>query len=275
VALVGEEGAEATTIEFCNTTNGISLGDSEGARVSGFTIRYAPRPGCGFPGGWLSGIYCSHCTDVIVEDCIIENVHYGIEIYGESQQWWKPVFRNNVIRDCSKGIRCHAVHEPGRPYFVGNSITDCHVGVEVVDSSPNLESCEIMYSNLVGMSYVGHCGGNYDKCIVAHNAAGIEVYSDPPLAAPSFNGSWLPENANEFYDNGSWDIWYAHTTPDAHVMAIYNYWGTDCPAFASRIYGRVNYSPWMDSTHTVVLTDEDCPGAVETTTWGSIKAMFR
>ncbi len=275
VALVGEGGAEATTIEFCNTSLGIGLANCEGARVSGFTVRYAPRPGCGFPGGSLTGIFCSHCTDVIVEGCIIENVHDGIEIYGESQQWWKPVFRDNIIRDCSFGISCWDVHEPGRPYFVGNSVTECNVGVEVVDSSPNFDSCEIMYSGYIGMGYIGHCGGGVWSSVIAHNAAGIDIYSDPPLAAPSFNGSWLPEEANDIYDNGSYDIRYAPTTPDALVMAIYNHWGGGCPDFASRIHGRVIYSPWLNSTHTVILNEEHCPGAVEASTWGKIKAMFK
>jgi hypothetical protein len=275
VALVSEHGPEVTVIEFCNITTGIGLSDCEGARVSGFTIRFAEKPGCGHPGGTLSGISCYHCTDVVVEDCIVEDVTYGIKVRGESGSWWKPLFRNITIRDCNTGITCGYVSEPGRPHFLGISITDCRVGAEVVDSEPQFESCAITYCSTIAISYVGHCGGGCDKCIIAHNQEGVWIYSDPPLAAPGFNGSWLPENANDFFDNAGWDIWYAYSTPDALVMAIYNYWGTECPDFTSRLHGRVLYSPWMDSTHTVVLNEDHCPQAVEPSTWGSIKAMFR
>jgi hypothetical protein len=58
-------------------------------------------------------------------------------------------------------------------------------------------------------------------------------------------------------------------------MAIYNYWGSDCPDFAAKIHGRVDYTPWMDSTHTQVFDEDDCPPSTEPCTWSSIKAMYR
>jgi hypothetical protein len=211
VALVSEQGPEATIIEFCNSSTGIGLSDCEGARVSGFTVRFVPREGCGFPGGWLYGINCARCTDVIVEDCVIEDVGYGIRVNWESQEWCKPLFRNITIRNCTKGVSCQDVLEPSRPLFEGVSISHCDVGVEVWNSEPNFESCEITYCNDYGMVYIGHCGGDCDKCVIARNEnCGVYISSDPPLAAPGFNGSWLPENANDFYDNGSYDIWYEH-----------------------------------------------------------------
>jgi hypothetical protein len=211
VALIGEYGPEETVIEFCNSTVGIGLVNCEGARVSGFTVRFAVRPGCGYPGGLTHGINCNYCTDVAVENCIIENVTYGIKVIGESQSWWKPLFRNITIRNCYNGIRCDDVGGPGRPYFENITITYCDIGVEVLDSQPNLELCTIMYCSRFAMVYVGFCGGNCDRCVIAHNQEGVHIYSDPPLAAPSFNGSWLPENANDFYDNVWWDLYYEHT----------------------------------------------------------------
>jgi hypothetical protein len=112
--------------------------------------------------------------------------------------------------------------------------------------------------------------------VIAHNQGdGVVICSDPPLASPDFNGSWLPEEANDIYDNGGWDIWYEHSGDWALVMAIYNYWGSNCPNFAAKIHGRVDYSPWMDSTHTEVLTESNCPDAAESSTWGAIKSMYR
>jgi hypothetical protein len=275
VTLTSEAGPEMTTIEFCNTGVGIGLINCEGARVSGFTVRFDAKPGCGFPGGWLMGINCTECTDVVVEDCVIEHVTYGIYVWGESQSWWKPCFRDITIRNCAYGISCWDVHNPSRPLFEDVSISDCQGGVDVLESEPNFESCTITFCSDYAMTYLGHCGGNCDKCLIAHNQEGVRIYSDPPLAAPSFNGSWLPENANDFYDNVGWDIYYEHTAPQSLVMAIWNYWGEECPDFSSRVHGRVDYTPWTDSTHTRLLNPEVCAQATEPSTWGAIKAMFR
>jgi hypothetical protein len=103
----------------------------------------------------------------------------------------------------------------------------------------------------------------------------VTIRSDPPSATPSFNGQWLPRDANDFHDNGSWDIWFEHSIPQALVMAIYNYWGSDCPDFGSKIYGRVDYSPWVDATHDTIIIEDDCAEAIEPTTWGTIKLIYK
>jgi hypothetical protein len=278
VALVGEEGAEATRIEYCGVTYGITLAACEGARVSGFTVQFVLIPGCGGPGSTAaSGIWVWDCTDAIVEECIIDDTPYsGIRVEGESSEWWKPVIRNNVIRNCDAGIICDDVNEPGRPYFVGNTVTGCRWGVEVHNSAPYFEGCEITHCREFGMMYVGHCGGDVSGSVIAHNESrGISVSTDPPIASPGFNGSWLPGLANDIYDNGSWDIYYYHTGPDAPLMAIYNCWHAECPNFATRVHGNVMYIPWLDSTHTKLIYTVDCAGPTEASTWGSIKAMFR
>jgi hypothetical protein len=274
ISLVGEYGPEETVIELCNSTVGIGLSNCEGARVSGFTVRFAVRPGCGYPGGLTHGIRCNYCTDVVVENCIVEDVAYGIYVWRESQSWWKPLFRDITVRNCHWGIWCEDVGGPGRPSFENITITYCRGGVEVLDSQPDFESCSITHCGFA-MEYIGFCGGNCDRCVIAHNEEGVHIHSDPPLAAPYFNGSWLPENANDFYDNAGWDIYYVHTHQQALVMAIWNYWGEDCPDFSSRIYGRVDYTPWTDSTHTRLLNPEVCAQGREPSTWGTIKALFR
>jgi hypothetical protein len=274
--LLSEGGPEVTVIEFCGITIGVALYQCEGARLSGFTIRFAERPGCSWPGGSTEGVSCYQCTDVVVENCIIEDVMYGIYVSGESQEWYEPVLRDNVIRNCHTGIYCRDVAEPSRPHLLGNSITYCDVGVEVLNSEPRVEACEIMYCEDWGMHYWGACGGNVKSSVIAHNLGdGVYINTDPEPAVPHFNGSWLPEEANDIYDNAGWDIWYAHSCGNCLVMAIYNYWGSNCPDFEGKIHGRVDYSPWMDSTHTQVLTEDDCPEASDPSTWGNIKAMFR
>jgi hypothetical protein len=276
IVLLSEGGAAATVIEYCGVSSGVGFQSCEGTVLSGFTIRMGDGPGCHPPMGHTHCIICYDCTDIAVYDCIIENGDYGIYVTGESLLWWKPVFGGNVIRHCSIGVGCYDIYEPGRPFFLDNEISECGIGVEVLNSCPNFDGNSIEYCQTYGMYFWGATGGNCDRNVIAHNESyGVYIYCDPPLAAPDFNGSWVPELANEFYDNGGTDIWYHYASPTGFVMALYNYWGSKCPDFQSEVHGGVNYSPWVDSSHTVILTQEDCPGATAPSTWGSIKALYR
>jgi hypothetical protein len=276
VSLISEAGPEVTVIEFCDIGTGIALAFCEGARVSGFTVTFRYWDGCQIPPTPTYGVWCWNCTDVIVEDCIIENVAFGIFVDGVSAEWWKPVFRNNVIRHCGFGIGLLNVSEPGRPLFEDNSIAECNYGAEIFDSSPIFQGNTISGCRDYGLYYDGACGGDCSRNVIAENlGVGVYIYADPPLAAPDFNGGLNPPDANDFYDNGSYDIKYDHSGGVNGVMAKLNYWGGDCPDFASKLYGNVYYSPWLDSTHTVFLNADDCPGTTDPSTWGGIKALFR
>ena len=278
VCLTSEAGPELTIVEFCNTTPGIGLGtviSCEGARVSGLTIRFGSGPDCHYPPAPTNGIFCWNCTDVMVENCIIEHVSYGIYVEGSSSEWWEPVFRNNIIRNCAFGIACYGVLDPGRPFFQSNIVTECNYGTRIMESAPIFQGNEITHCRDYGMYFSGNCAGGCDRNTIAHNErTGVYIYADPPLGAPSFNGGFKPENANDFYDNGGYDIWYNHSSA-GNVLAQYNYWGGDCPDFSSRIRGNVWYSPWVDATHTRILNEDDCQGATDRSTWGSIKAMYK
>jgi hypothetical protein len=275
VCLTSEGGPEVTIIEFCNSTPGIGFSNCEGARVSGFTVRFGSGPDCEHPAAPTEGIYFSNCTDAIVEDCVIENIDYGISVWGRSEEWWKPAVRNSIIRNCGTGILCVDTIDPGRPFFQGNIITQCGWGVWVEDGSPNFDGNEISYCTYKGMLYNGYCGGNCVRNTIAHNEGyGVYVYGDPPLAVPDFNGGWELQYANDFYDNGGYDLRYDHSAGQAFLLAPYNWWGGDCPDFSSKVHGEVIYDPWTNSNHTKVLNDDDCPGATEPSTWGSIKGMF-
>ena len=155
-------------------------------------------------------------------------------------------------------------------------VTACNCGGEIMNSSPNFDNNDITQCRDYALYYTGHCGGNLTSNVIAHNGDhGIYIYADPPLAAPDFNGSWLPEEANDFYENHAGHIWYDHSPGDGFVMALYNYWGSPCPDFATKIHGEVNYSPWMDSVHEQVLDEDDCPDGTKPSTWGAIKGLFR
>jgi hypothetical protein len=83
------------------------------------------------------------------------------------------------------------------------------------------------------------------------------------------------EDANDFFDNGGYHISYSHSAGPGFVVAQYNYWGSECPDSAAIFSGTVVFSPWVDSTHTQGLNEDDCPDAAEPSTWGRIKAIFR
>jgi hypothetical protein len=273
VALFSEQGPEVTAIEFCGPSSGVYIYRSEGVIASGLTIRGAP--GCPIV-GFTYGVKCVDCTDLLVENCVMENVSYGMYFEDSSAEWWKPVFRSNTVRDCGAGIGAWDVVDPGRPAFVNNTITNCGYGAEIIDSSPMLDGNEITYSHFYGLYYEGHCGGDCSGNTIAHNLdIAVYIYADPPLAAPGFNGGLNPADANDFYDNASYDIWYEHSGGVNGVMAKLNYWGAECPDFETKFHGDVYYVGWVDSTHTRIITPDDCPGAVKSTTWGSIKAMFK
>jgi parallel beta-helix repeat protein len=276
VSLVSEYGPEVTFIELCGMTIAVFF-KYEGVRFSGFTVRYSTDPDCEYPPRPpTEGIHVLNCTDAIVENCIIENVSYGIYVEGTSGAWWKPVFRNNVIRDCSFGITVRSVVDPGRPFIEGNVITDCVCGVEAMDSSPMLADNIVMGCRDAGLYYSGRCGGNCKRNVIANNMShGVLIASaDPPLAVPDFNGGLVPADANDFYGNGGYDIDYCYSDRGG-VMAKWNWWGADCPDFSGKFNGLVYYSPWTDSTHTRRLDEDSCTVSAEPSTWSKIKTMFR
>jgi hypothetical protein len=275
IRLVSEDGPDVTIIEFCEISTAIALYQCEGARVNGFTMRFGTSPGCLSPPVYTSGVECVDCTDVIVENCIIDGLGNGIYVRGSSSEWWKPVFRHNTIRSCGFGVYLENVIDSGRPYFQGNTITSCSYGAWVWDSSPMFRDNTIASCSFFAAEFYGHCGGGWDRNLIANNAGGIDIHADPPLAAPSFNGGWMPEDANDFLGNRGKAISFSHSPGDGFVMAIYNYWGTDCPESSLSFTGSVIFEPWVDSTHTQILNHTHCPGATEPTTWGAIKAMYR
>ncbi|MFZ1947301.1 MAG: right-handed parallel beta-helix repeat-containing protein [bacterium] len=279
VCLTSEEGAEATILEICLCSNAIGLWQCEGARVSGFAIRNSPDPDCRdmFP---TYGAVLYDCTDVIVEDCIIEGVGNGIDVAGSSGEWWKPAFRNNTIRSCGFGVYCTSPAsdpgEPGRPYFTGNTITECVTGVYVGNSSPMFDGNEITHCRDRGMQYVGLCGGGCRANRIAyHGGNGVEVIATEALDLPHFNGGFEPRYANDIYGNSGYAISYTGVTQSDGILAEFNYWGTRCPDGTLLFQGPVDFSPWMDSTHTEILNEDDCPGATEPTSWGAVKALFK
>jgi len=277
VTLIGAGGPEATAIVICGDGGfGIEIANCEHASVSGFTVRWGTEDECEHDIIIIAGITCFNSTDVTVENCIVHGLPIGIEVAGTSTQWEKPVFRNNTIYDCSKGVYCLDMVDPGRPLFEDNTITHCGWGAWIRSSSPYFYCNDISYNSKDGMSYGYACGGDCSGNIITYNGwDGVSIYADPPLAVPDFNGGWTLGGANDIYGNGIYDLAYEHAPGSGGVIAYLNYWGGDCPDLATRVYGEVYTVPWTNAGHTRSLREEDCPGASESTTWGSIKALFR
>jgi hypothetical protein len=273
--LISEDGAQATVIQFCGYPIGVEL--AEGTMLSGFTISFVKGSGpeCEDYSIPKRGVYSWSCTNAIVESCVIENCDAGIEVGGTSSEWAKPVFRGNTIRGCDYGVICNRIIGYGSPLLQDNIITECHRGADVESSSPIFDHNEITHCLILGLLFFGNCTGNCSRNTIAFNGMGVDVWADPPLGAPTFNGEWEPAQANYFHSNTGLDMRYNHPAGYCGMTAIWNYWGSDCPDFDHKIEGEINYSPWTDSTHTKALTDKDCPGATQPTTWGAIKAIYR
>jgi hypothetical protein len=280
VQLIGEAGPDATIIELCGSP-GIYLNQCEGATVSGFTIRPRLEPDCSISSEDMIGIDLYRCSNVVVSNCILETDAAGVRVSDPSWTWRTPIIRDNIISlgpQGYHGIFCYSAEGFCYPLIEDNIISGGMVGCYFGDVSPFLEGNQISNTQLwaLGFEYVNHQSWSYcTRNSIAHNnGGGVYVFANPAYGAPIFNGSGDPRLANDFYDNAERDMQYDHDGPSA-VTASYNYWGSDCPNFAHKLQGNINFSPWMDSTHTKVLTQEDCPNATEPCTWGTIKAMYR
>jgi len=275
VCLTSESGPEATIVEICGDTYECIyvVSGAEGVRVSGFTMRMGSGPRCRIPEN--CGVSCCQSTDLIVENCIMEDLDRGIYVIGRSSEWWWPLFRDNIIRRCKYGILCEEVYDPGRPYFLRNTVTQStYAGAMVWNSSPMFDSNEFS-GGYYGMYFEGWCGGGCRlNSICSNTQHGVVIYPDPELAAPGFNGGLDPNYANDFSGNGGYAIYNGFEHPTTGIFAEFNYWGSRCPNFSELFHGPVTYEPWVDSTHTEILNHDDCPDATEPTTWGAIKAMF-
>lgn len=282
VCLMSEGGPAVTIIELCGGTCCVVIAGVTGVEVSGFTFRFSHADSC--DDMWQHyGVSCFDCSDVLVESCVFEDLPIGIDVGA----WWygkvsDVVVANNIFHGCETAIMCEGVScddiywTSGLPEFSGNTITDGGCGVLLSGS------CALFDHNVitgcrgsgVGIEFGGQSiwSGN----VIAHNgASGVELLVDSAPILVLLNYKHLLRTANNIYDNAGCEVYLNKNSESTAVYASYNYWGGRCPDFAREIHGAVVYSPWVDSTHSSVLTANDCPGATEPATWGAIKAMFK
>lgn len=281
VCLMSQEGADLTIIELCEM-DGVWLFDCDGARVSGFTFRYRDEAGCIPQMGWPAGIMIWRAADVVVENCVITGIMFGITFGGGVAQGNEPVIRNNRISSCEYGLACD-VWDDSRPspLFEGNIVTDCKYGVGVWESSPRFERNTFAHCRFSGMEFTlsgGVCNRNtiaYNGLAGCGDCGGVMVRGTTGPDGLWFNEPGRLDAANDFYANVGFDIRVDGGESTFEVGASGNYWGGRCPDFAHKITPDVSFIPWTDSMHAALLYPKDCPGATEPATWGAIKALFR
>ena len=239
VCLTSEGGPEVTIVEICGDTyDCISISCAEGVRVSGLTMRMGSGPRCRIPEN--SGVSCDLSTDVIVENCIMEDLDFGIHVSGASSEWWWPVFRDNVIRRCRYGIVCDGIDDPGRPYFLRNTVTQStNAGAMVSNSSPIFDSNEFS-GGYHGMYFEGLCTAGCRLNKIMNNAQhGVVIYPEPR--------GWLHQTSM-----GGWTPIMPMTLAATAVMPFTTDTKTRPPVFSPSSTTGVHAAPIRPGCFTVV-----------------------
>ncbi len=283
VSLVSESGPEVTTLVERSSGaqdyiifGGLYYGGSLSATIiEGFRFTVVRAPGC------MLGSHQVHygraigvaAGDLLIRQNIIEGFEFGIEAAGG---WYDQGARaGNHIIECMYGLFLYD-SGPMCPVVENNTFEDCVTAIGGYGCSAWIVRNRILSSIYCGISLEG-----YAYCMMWNNtiigtAGSYGIYAHIwRWGSIEFKGSRNPINGNNIYGNGRYDLYFLDDTREATFDATLNYWGSDCPDFEGRIYGPVDCTPWTDATHSRILTEEDCPGATEPTTWGSIKAMYR
>jgi hypothetical protein len=250
----------------------------DGETLRGFTMRSdEPCPSAlSLSGQEDIGIYMI-ATNMVVEDNVIYGFNYGIEVLYNSPRTKRPIIRGNEISVCGEGISAWEVPGYQSPFIEGNHIHDCwDYGIRSQDSNPYIGWNTIEGNGVSGILFVGYSQSLIEGCKIINNGwSGVTADMDYVLHSPCLNCAGDEQTANDVYGNAAYDVYYWEETGLGLLEASVNYWGTHCPD-SSRFHGRVDWTPWVDSTHTVRCSDcESCGQATQPTTWGSIKAMFR
>ena len=274
VTLMSEGGAEVTElVEPCTEwlSNMVYCDSVSDAVVQGFTIR---AEGCT---GWgPAGIVMSSCK-MTVEDNIIERCSYGIAVDGEPPRPDRPIIIGNEIDACQVGIDLSEVWSADSPRIIGNHIHHSwENGIYSLNSDPYIEGNTIEYNGWTGVSFSGYSRSLLvSNKIIFNDSHGVAALMDYTFDHPSLNGGLPEETANDVYGNGGYAVYFTEPNGIAAIDVRHNYWGTLCPDSA-KFHGNINWTPWVDSTHTTVCHDcASCQPTTEPGTWGSIKAIYR
>ena len=275
VTLMSEGGPAVTElVEVCpNVLTAIVQCDSvSDAVIQGFTLR---SDDCGLP-CLTDGIKMEACK-MTVEGNVIHGLYNGIYVTKEPPRPDRPIILGNEIYDCWMGIHLKDVWTRDSPRIVDNHISYCwEFGISSDDSDAHIEGNTIEHNGSYGLYFEGYSKSLLIRNRICYNGTGgVFAWMTYAYDHPSLNQTGYEENANDIYGNGGYAVYYEEATGMGLFGASLNYWGTLCPDSAG-FFGRVDWTPWVDSTHTTRCYDcESCQPATTPTTWGFIKALFK
>jgi hypothetical protein len=248
----------------------VMLEEAEDCLVKGFSFARERIDGD------FMGAELYRATGSFLDSCSFDHFFYGIVVSGASGYSSTPRVRYCRVSHCGLGIYCYSTEAYYSPLIRFCTLLDNSWAIELWDSRAYILDSYIARSSRAGVYCHGCSPATLDRnTIVDGQRYGILVQTDV-FCEPYLTTSWVPSNANNIYGNAWCDLCNDVEDQRGLVEARYNYWGSDCPDFETIICGpgRVNYLPWVDSTHTYVY-DECPPQATEPSTWGRVKAMFR
>jgi len=170
------------------------------------------------------------------------------------------IYRNahGIVDDCCNGpaIRRNRVHHND-----GYGIRTGYADIEIVED--NL----IENNGGIGLA-VGYSGPVQDN-VVRNNAVGV--------AATSWLGTYVSLHNNDIYDNTDANL-EIRTDRTGTWDCTSNWWGTTDPAVIAEMIWDCNDDPELliCVEFDPFCTSPGCePTAVEATTWGGVKALYR
>jgi hypothetical protein len=266
--IMSEDGAAATTLR-AGTPFRTTPGDHEcRIRIAGFTITQTPSPLARGEDSWGrfhftdnvvddngSGLDASESNGLIARNLIRDNGAEGIYTF----HFW-GIIEDNEICGHARGIIGACCEEPTvrRNHIHHNTVTGSAPGIEAHQTENLVEY------NATGL-YVGYSGeAQYN--IIRYNEIGLR-----------FNGAnHIPVHWNDFYGNTLYNLKIDDLWGD--LDATMNWWGTTDPDEIAESIWDCEDDPNITSC---VLFDPWCvvpgcePVAVEASSWGTIKAIFR
>jgi hypothetical protein len=273
ISLFSVAGRDSTTLVHNATIQPNSLMRVSGVtncHIRGFTIERGP----GLPAGYWRGISLYETEGCRVDSCKLDGLRDGIDVccaIGETQG---PFITECYFYQCGCGVGCSFLYPTNVPVIEQCDFYSCSEGIVCYDAAPIITGNHIYGSYGDGIRCLERSPAVITCNIVTGSGyAGVNVAVETGYE-PTFYDTSIPASGNSIFGNAI-DVFYSTSGYGGVLQPFFVYWGSECPDFDRIIVtnGNVEYSPWSDSTHTLMLTE--CPQVTEPTTWGAIKALYK
>jgi hypothetical protein len=134
-----------------------------------------------------------------------------------------------------------------------NDISDClqaGIRVEALANLTSLDSSSVIDSNLVVDNYNGieiSVGKNLvlrKNEITDNDNKGVLSSYHYPILGDDITGEG---GSNTIYDNGVYDVYLSNSNPYNPLKAENNWWGSSSGPDSTKIYGNIDFNPWLTS----------------------------